>query len=108
LSDPDLLDADGEPPVETEDFGNGDGRYVIRFPDGEDAEMTWVNAGEGEISIDHTFTPPSRRGGGIAFRMMEKAIADARASGVKIFPGCPYVAAQFKRHPEWADVRAPD
>ena len=31
------------------------------------------------------------------------AIADARAEGRKIVPLCPFVNAQRRRHPEWAD-----
>ena len=31
-------------------------------------------------------------------------IADARSHGFRIIPLCPYVRAQYRRHPEWADV----
>jgi predicted GNAT family acetyltransferase len=33
-----------------------------------------------------------------------RAVEDARAAGKLIIPLCPFAAAQFKRHPEWADV----
>jgi predicted GNAT family acetyltransferase len=33
-------------------------------------------------------------------------VADARAQGFTIVPQCPYVAAQFRKHPEWADLLA--
>ena len=33
-----------------------------------------------------------------------RAVEDARAAGKKIIPLCPFAAAQFRRHPEWADV----
>jgi predicted GNAT family acetyltransferase len=33
-------------------------------------------------------------------------VADARAQGFIIDPRCSYVEAAFRRHPEWADVRA--
>ncbi|TIW42998.1 MAG: N-acetyltransferase, partial [Mesorhizobium sp.] len=31
-------------------------------------------------------------------------VEDARAAGKKIIPLCPFANAQFRRHPEWADV----
>lgn len=29
---------------------------------------------------------------------------DARANGFRIIPLCPYVRAQYTRHPEWSDL----
>ena len=46
------------------------------------------------------------RGRGIAGKLVEALIDDARSEGFKIIPSCSYVAAQFKRHPEWVDLRA--
>ena len=48
------------------------------------------------------------RGQGIASALVEQLIADARREGFKIVPHCPFVAAQFDRHPEWSDLRASD
>ena len=73
------------------------------------AELTWRKAqrAEGDVRIaDHTFTPPQARGKGIAFKLVEALIADARETGFTIIPACPYVAVQFDRHPEWSDLRA--
>jgi len=39
-------------------------------------------------------------------KLVEALIADAREHGWKIVPECSYVAAAFKRHPEWADLLA--
>ena len=38
-------------------------------------------------------------------RTTEDGIAAARAEGFKIVPLCSYVEAQFRRHPEWEDLR---
>ncbi|MEE3217561.1 MAG: GNAT family N-acetyltransferase [Pseudomonadota bacterium] len=38
--------------------------------------------------------------------MVAALIADARSENFTIIPSCSYVAAQFDRHPEWADLRA--
>ena len=69
------------------------------------AELTWQARGEARIA-DHTFTPPEARGKGIAAALVEAMVADAREQGFTIVPQCPYVAAKFREHPEWSDVRA--
>lgn len=91
--------------VQRED-GASRGRYFIALAPGVDAEMTFRKAENGTITIDHTGVPPEYEGRGIAARLVNKAIADAREQGFKITPVCSYVVAQFKRHPEWADLRA--
>lgn len=82
------------------------GRYVIYLAPGAEAEMTFRQATDGNITIDHTGVPPAYEGRGIAMRLVNAAIADARSEGFKITPLCSYVVAQFRRHPEWADLRA--
>ena len=70
------------------------------------AELTWRLRDDGARIANHTFTPPEARGKGIAFKLVEALIADARDQGFKIVPTCPYVAVQFDKHPEWAALRA--
>ena len=69
------------------------------------AFLTWKARGEARIA-DHTFVPPAGRGQGIAGKLLDALIADAREQGFKIVPQCSYVEATFRRHPEWADVLA--
>ena len=69
------------------------------------AELTWQARGEARIA-DHTWTPPEARGKGIALKLVEAMVADARDKGFTIVPQCPYVEAQFRQHADWADVRA--
>ena len=78
------------------------GRYWIAFP-GDEAEMTYRLSG-GVMAIDHTYSPPAARGQGLAERLIRRAVADARAEGLKIAPLCSYAAAQFARHPDWSDL----
>ncbi len=80
------------------------GRYVYVGESGPTAEMTFSKAGEIRIIIDHTEVPDFYRGKGVGLKLVERAVADARASGKKILPLCPFAAAQFRRHGEWADV----
>jgi predicted GNAT family acetyltransferase len=92
-------------PVEHEETPRG-GRYVVRLPDGSEGEMTYVKRDAVTIIADHTGVPPAYRGQGIAEKLVATAMADARANNFKIVPACPYVGVQFRRHPEWADLRA--
>ena len=91
------------PAIELEDKGSK-GRYVLRSPTGDEAEMTFTTIGEHQIIIDHTEVPDAFRGQGAGLRLVTRAVEDARASGKKIIPLCPFAASQFRRHPEWADV----
>lgn len=82
------------------------GRYVVYLPDGSEAEMTYRKSARGTMSIDHTGVPPAYRGDGIAMKLVLAGIADAQKEGFKIVPLCSYVAAQFRRHPDWAQLLA--
>lgn len=91
------------PEIKLEETANG-GRYVIALKGGAEAEMTFSNVAPNTISIDHTLVPDDFRGQGLAQLLVERGIADARAQGTSIIPTCSYVAAQFRRHPDWADL----
>jgi len=82
------------------------GRYVVYLPDGSEAEMTYRKTAPGVISIDHTGVPDAYRNRGIAIELVNAGIADAQKEGTRIVPLCSYVAAQFRRHPDWAPLLA--
>ena len=81
------------------------GRYVARV-EGIDAEaeLTHSRASPTLIIADHTGVPDIFRGRGIGRLLATRMVEDARAEGVKIFVLCPFVNAERKKHPEWADV----
>lgn len=89
--------------IDVEDGPTG-GRYVIR-EDGAEAEMTFSKTGEEMIIIDHTAVPDTLRHRQYGEAMVARAVEDMLTQGKKIFPLCPFTAAQFRKHPEWADVR---
>jgi len=89
--------------IELEDRGTK-GRYVIRGAGGAEAEMTFSTVSDHLFIIDHTEVPDAFRGQGAGLRLVTRAVEDARAAGKKIIPLCSFAAAQFRRHPEWADV----
>ncbi|MXO75283.1 N-acetyltransferase [Altererythrobacter aerius] len=67
--------------------------------------LTWKGRGNARIA-DHTLVPPEIGGRGVAAALVDALVADARAEGFTIVPACSYVDAQFRRHPEWADLLA--
>ena len=75
-----------------------DGETVI-------GRLTWV-ARHGARVAEHTLVPTEIGGRGVAGKLVKALVADAREQGFKIMPQCSYVAAQFGRHPEWADLAA--
>ncbi len=79
------------------------GRYVIR-KEGAEAELTYSILSPTRIIADHTGVPDALRGTGFGRMLVERLVADARAEGVKIVPLCPYVNAERRRHPDWADA----
>ena len=81
------------------------GVYRAELEGSRPAELTWRAMGPVRIA-NHTFVPPEMRGRGVAQQLVEAMVEDARAQGFKIEPMCSYVDALFRRHADWADVRA--
>ncbi len=81
------------------------GRYVIR-QNGDEAELTYSITSPVLVIADHTLVPDSFRGTGAGLALVTRLVEDARAEGFRIMPLCPFVNAQRKKHPEWADAFA--
>ena len=81
------------------------GRYEARV-EGRDGvgELTFSRMSPTKIIADHTGVDDSLRGTGVGSALVERLIADARSEGFTIVPLCPFVRAQYQRHPEWSDV----
>lgn len=81
------------------------GEYHAHLP-GERAigRLTWT-ARDGVRAAEHTLVPPEIGGRGVAGALVAALVADAREQGFRIDPVCSYVAAQFRRHPDWAALK---
>jgi len=93
---------------EQETRGGTQGEYRASLSDSDHTGyLSWVQhtgpAGPVRVA-DHTVVPQAIGGRGVALELVKALVADAREQGFKIDPQCSYVAAQFKRHPEWADL----
>lgn len=53
-----------------------------------------------KLTVYHTEVNQEYEGKGFAKILLERLVSYARENNLKIVPLCPYVHAQFKRHPE--------
>lgn len=82
---------------------NHGGFYIV---DGEEklGEMEISIAGD-KLTVYHTEVSPKLEGKGFAKKLLAAMVDYARKSDLKVIPLCPFVNAQFKRHPdEYADI----
>jgi len=84
---------------------NSRGRYWMVTNAGE-AELVYSLDVNDRMIINSTFVPIDARGGGVALALVKRAVEDAKATGRKVDPVCPYVDRVFDRHPEWRELRA--
>lgn len=55
---------------------------------------------DGKLTVFHTEVSPESEGKGYAKQLLDAMTAYAREHQLKVLPLCPYVHAQFRRHPE--------
>jgi uncharacterized protein len=80
------------------------GRYELETEAGP--AVAGYREEDGIVAFVHTEVPEEVEGHGIASRLIEGALADVRARGLKIAPRCAFVAAYVERHPEAQDLVA--
>jgi len=73
------------------------GRFFVEINGEQKAEMTYSNAGEDKIIIDHTEVDESLRAQGVGYKLVEAAVEFARANSLKIMPLCPFANAVFRK-----------
>ncbi len=82
----------------------GAGRYELDV-DGASA-LAYYKIDHGVVDFTSTQTPPALRNRGIASRLIEQALQDARARGLKVKASCSFVQAYLEAHPEFSDLDA--
>ncbi|MFA6275829.1 MAG: GNAT family N-acetyltransferase [Pedobacter sp.] len=80
---------------------NDKGKGAFFVMDGEEqlAEMA-LAISDDDLIVYHTEVVPKAEGRGLAKSLLNEMVSYARKHGLKVVPLCPYVHAQFKRHPE--------
>lgn len=62
----------------------------------------------GAVALVHTDIEPGHEGHGLGEVLVEGALRDLRERGLRVIPVCPFVRVWLGRHPEQADLVAPD
>lgn len=89
-------------------FENHNGEIQLYSDDIKAGKMD-IAMRDGKLTVFHTEVFPEFEGKGFAKLLLEKLVSYARENDLKIIPLCPYVNAQFRRHPaEYADVWSQD
>ncbi|HET7026823.1 MAG TPA: GNAT family N-acetyltransferase [Candidatus Limnocylindrales bacterium] len=82
------------------------GRYEARL-DGELAGfLTYRRAGDAIVLV-HTQVDPAFEGRGVGGGLAAFALEDARRSGSRVTPECPFVRSWLRRHREFSDLVDP-
>ena len=58
------------------------------------------------IVFTHTEVPTALEGRGIASKLVEAALEDVRAKGLRVVPACAFVKHYIDKHPEAQDLLA--
>jgi predicted GNAT family acetyltransferase len=83
---------------------HGKGAFVITENDEQLAQMVIAVSGS-DLTVYHTEVVPKAEGQGLAKTLLNAMVFYARNNSLKVIPLCPYVHAQFKRHPqEFEDI----
>jgi len=77
--------------------------YVV---DGDVLAIAEYHRDGDTVVMHHTYTDPRFRGRGYAARVVESALDDLRARGMRVVPQCWFVAELVASHPEYRDMVA--
>lgn len=65
---------------------------------------TYYKLADGVITFIHTEVPPELGGKGIGSKLIQGALDQVRAAGLKVIAQCPFVKGYIEKHPEYADL----
>jgi uncharacterized protein len=83
-------------------FEEEPGQIIMFNEDHEQiGEITYQDAGDGVMIIDHTGVDNAYRGHGLAAELVKQAVEVALRDNKKIVPLCPYAHKEFVRHEEY-------
>lgn len=84
---------------------HGEHRFFIEEGGEKLAEITYVDSGDQEITIDHTFVSEKLRGQKIGNALVERVVQFARENNVKVVPQCSFAVKVFADESSYEDVK---
>lgn len=86
-------------------FEEGENRFVVKDDQSNEVgEVTYSQAGENILIIDHTGIDDAHRGQGLAEKLVLKVIEKAKDENLKIMPLCPFAKREFEKNAEYREV----
>jgi uncharacterized protein len=79
-------------------------RYYEAYLDGERVGELAYERNDDVVTAIHTEVDPAAEGKGVGGRLAQTLLDDARATGERVVPLCPFVNGWIKRNPDYADL----
>jgi uncharacterized protein len=83
-------------------------RFEARVDGQVAGEIVYRERADGRLVLLHTQVDEQFEHKGIGGRLVAGALEDVRSRGLTIVALCPFVSAYLERHPEYADLVAPE
>lgn len=83
-----------------------EGRGALRAFEGDVVlgSTVYVRSAPDVVLVQHTGVESAARGKGVGTALFEALVEWARSTGNRVSVSCPYMARQFREHPEARDV----
>ena len=90
--------------VQTNIGDHGNGEFFIE-DNGEKIGTMAFHVSGAMLTVMHTEVSNAWKGHGLGNKLLDAMVEYARKNNLKVIPKCPFVRAQFVRHPElYADI----
>jgi len=83
-------------------------RFELPIEGSHEVAAAYYRAEGSRIVLTHTIVPERFSGQGLGSKLAYGTFEAIRASGRKAVLICPFMAAYYARHPEYADIVAPE
>ncbi len=83
-------------------------RFELSIEGSQEVAAAHYRVDGDRIVLTHTIVPERFAGQGLGSKLAHGTFETIRASGRKAVLLCPFMAAYYARHPEYADIVAPE